>query len=32
MTNRDKIIKQVEGLNHLGINFIFPEQGDRIEF
>ena len=32
MSNRDKIIKQVEELNQLGIKFIFPEQGDRIEF
>lgn len=32
VSNRNTIIKQVEALNQLGIKFIFPEQGDRIEF
>lgn len=30
MPRQEKIMKQLEELNDLGVNFIFPEQGDRI--
>lgn len=29
---REQIMRQVEELNALGIRFVFPEQGERIEF
>ena len=32
MSNRDRIRKQVDERNLLGINFIIPQQGDRIAF
>jgi 3',5'-cyclic-nucleotide phosphodiesterase len=28
----EQIRQQVEGLNNLGLQFLFPEQGDRIAF
>jgi 3',5'-cyclic-nucleotide phosphodiesterase len=31
-SEREQIIQQVAELNDLGIRFLFPEQGDRIEF
>jgi len=31
-SERGQIIQQVAELNDLGIRFLFPEQGDRIEF
>jgi 3',5'-cyclic-nucleotide phosphodiesterase len=31
-SEREQIIEQVAELNDLGIRFLFPEQGDRIEF
>ena len=30
--SRDRIKEQLEALNDLGIHFVFPRQGDRIEF
>jgi 3',5'-cyclic-nucleotide phosphodiesterase len=31
-SEREQIIQQVAELNDLGIRFLFPEQGDRLEF
>ena len=32
ISRRDQIMKQLEAANDLGVTFIFPAQGDRIEF